>query len=132
MQPQTHRTRHAVRFIAQPAAQIFAGLVLLVIALTSRCVPACTGMALVALGATAATVERYQASPARGTLLVAHQLIYTSIYLLFVGAAFDAAVRSGIPLSWTAKVDLTASLAVVAIAARDAIRAMITPLSTGS
>jgi hypothetical protein len=130
MQPLIHQTRHAVRFITQPAVQILAGLMLLAVAFTSPGLPACTGMALVALGATAATVERLQSSPARGPLLYAHLLIYTSIYLLFVGAALDAAVRTGVPLSGLATLDVAASLAIVVIAGRDAIRAILAPLST--
>jgi hypothetical protein len=130
MQPLIHFPQRAIHFIVQPTAPILAGLSVLALVLTFPGMPPCTGMALVALGATSSTTNRLNQSTARGPLLLAHLMVYTAIYLLFVGATLDAAERSGIPLSGLAKLDLAASFAVVTIAARNAIRAILVPLKT--
>ena len=78
--------RSLARTISRPLILILAGLMVLSAAMLWRNFPAVTGMALVALGATTATAERFCMSNARGLLLVAHFAIYIALYLLFFGA----------------------------------------------
>lgn len=126
-----HSVSRGTALLLYSATPMLAGLVLLLAALLFPGLTACTGMALVALGATNSTRDRLGISPSRGPLFAAHALIYSAIYLLFIGATLDAAERSGIPLSGLAKLDLAASCAIVTIAARNAIRAILVPLRTG-
>jgi hypothetical protein len=103
----THRIGEVV---LQPAARVVAGLGLLLVTMAAPSFPACTGMALVALGATAMTIERLGHSPARGPALLAHAFVYIAIYLLFVGATLDAAARYERGLSAIARLDLSISV----------------------
>lgn len=129
MQP-LFQTRHSLAGGRFAAVHIAAGLTLLLFALLIPGLPACTGMALVAFGATSATIERLGGSPARGPLLLAHSSVYAAIYLLFVGASLDTSSRAGTTLSQLGTVDLAVSLAVVILAARIGIRAVRTPVQT--
>jgi len=94
----------------RPGVQVFTGLGMLLVAMANPGLPACTGMALVALGATAITIERIQCSPARTPWLLTHGLVYGAIYVLFVGATFDAASRKAAELTPLAQLDLAVSV----------------------
>lgn len=94
----------------RPAAQVFTGLTILFIAMIFPGSPACTGMALIALGATSLAIERYGSSPTRTPLLLANLLVYGTIYLLFVGATLDAAARRAGELSTISQLDLAFSV----------------------
>ncbi len=94
----------------RPEAQVVTGLLLLLVTTAVPSFPACTGMALVALGATAMTAERLGHSPARGPALLAHGIVYAAIYLLFFGATLDAASRCEGGLSVIARLDLSMSV----------------------
>lgn len=85
-------TRYAPQFL-------LAGLACLAVAVLCPPAGAMTGCALVALGACAALVRR----PGVGaTLLIAQLAVYGVIYLLFVGAAFDAALTEHAgPIPWS-------------------------------
>ena len=126
---QIHARRAAQR-LTQPAPQILLGLTILLIALVSPGFPACTGMTLIAFGATATTVVRYHKSPARAPLLTAHLLIYISIYLLFVGASLDNAARHGVAISPLAAVDFVVSLLPMAAATLAVVAAICGPAGT--
>jgi hypothetical protein len=115
--------------VFRPAAQVFVGLSLLLVTMALPSFPACTGMALVALGATAITAERLGQSPARVPALAAHVTIYAAIYLLFVGATLDAASRHGGPSPLT-MLDLALSIWPLAAAAKAVAAAIGHPLTS--
>ena len=75
-------------------------------------------MSLVALGATAATLERCRRRPTPPAVLAAHTIIYGGLYLLFVGAVLHAQARSPGGFGLLPAVDLAASLWPMAIALR--------------
>lgn len=87
-------------------------------------------MSLVALGATAATSKRLRQSPARTPLLLSHGLVYSAIYLLFIGSTLDAATRLAGGLSPFARLDLAASLMPMAVAAGVIAAAIRQPLTS--
>lgn len=91
-------------------ALIAVGLSLLLLATWWPILPAATGMALIALGATGATAERFRGTPALLPVLVAHLAIYGGLYALFVGAALHAAVPTNGRVGLAAAVDLAASI----------------------
>ena len=69
---------------------IAVGLLFLMAAMLWPGMPAVTGMALVTLGATDATLARYRRSVTRLPILVLHAAIYGGLYAIFVGATLDA------------------------------------------
>jgi hypothetical protein len=74
-------------------ALVALGLAILIVAAWWPAVPATTGMALVALGATHATIVRFRGF---STVVVLHATIYVMLYALFCGAACHSmAVRTG-------------------------------------
>lgn len=88
------------------------GLVMLAGAIVWR-LPAISGVALVSLGATLLTLERFRFAPSLPLILFAHCTVYGSLYLLFLAATFPGLKGDDsdalIPL-----VDLAASLAIMA------------------
>jgi hypothetical protein len=70
-----------------PAVIAF-GLIVLIAAVIEPALPAVTGMACVALGATLATISRFRSSRVLCPVITAHMLAYASLYLLFIGAVF--------------------------------------------
>lgn len=124
------QARRTASLLADPAVQIAVGLAALLVALFFQSHPACTGMSLVALGATAATSKRLRQSPARTPLLLSHGLVYSAIYLLFIGSTLDAATRLAGGLSPFARLDLAASLMPMAVAAGVIAAAIRQPLTS--
>ena len=102
-----------------------AGIGLLIASTWVSTLPVISGMALVTLGATAATIMRLANHRAASLLLACHASVYSSLYLLFVGAVWHASTvhsHSGWrPAEW---LDLAASLCIMALAARSAIVAI--------
>jgi hypothetical protein len=104
---------------------IAAGLVILIAAGNWPLLPAVTGMALVVLGATLATVERFQGTPALVPVLFAHVAIYGGLVALFVGASLHRAAESAGGAGWRLAIDLALSivpLAATILAVFDALR----------
>jgi hypothetical protein len=82
-----------LRASAIAPATIAAGLGVLVAQCWWPAVPVATGIALVALGAIIATIQRARRrSSFRGTLTLS-LFVYASLYLLLAGAILDAAIR---------------------------------------
>jgi hypothetical protein len=95
---------------------IAAGLAILAGAMLWPGVPAVTAMALVALGATSATLARFRGAAAFLPILLAHLLVYGGLYVLFVGATLDAVARSGAGVCTLTFIDLALSICPLAIA----------------
>jgi hypothetical protein len=96
---------------------IAAGLPILAAAMLWPVVPAVTAMALVALGATSATLTRFRGRDFVLPVVLAHVVIYGTLYALFVGATLHASdARHGGSLGFIATVDLVLSLGPLAIA----------------
>ena len=77
-------------------AWIGIGLGLLVASFWSPAVPVVTPMALVALGATAATTDRFRGMSYGYLIIVLNLTVYCGLYALFVGATLHAAgTRAG-------------------------------------
>lgn len=115
--------RWAPTLIALGLAQLAAGIAWSV-------VPVVTALALIAFGATLATIDRFRTSPALSPVLLLHAAIYGSLYALFIGAAFDAAMRAEAQLSWPSTIDLAASLPLAATAAGMLLSALRDPRAT--
>ncbi len=95
---------------------IAAGLAILMAAILWPGMPVVTAMALVALGATCATLARLRSAAAFLPMMLVHLAIYGSLYVIFVGATLDAATRSGPGLSILTIADLALSVCPLAIA----------------
>ena len=108
-----------------PTALIAVGLLVLLAAAWRPAVPAVTGMALVALGATATTLTRFRGIPALLPVTLVHLAVYGSLYALFVGAALHAAdTRFGPRLEAITIGDVIVSLVPMLVAGRLAWGAM--------
>jgi hypothetical protein len=111
--------RHAPRLIA-------VGLAIQLAFVWWPAAPVVTAMALVALGATGATIVRLANHRAAPLLVAAHLLVYGSLYLLFVGAVLHAAAAAsprGLELRLC--LDLAASIWPMAVAGKLAVAAVI-------
>ena len=103
-------------------AMIAVGLIFLVANCYYSTIPVTSGMALIALGATLAIVSRFRCSPALPALIAAHSFVYSTLYLLMVGAVLHAAfAKSATGLSLLQTLDLAMSMGVIAGAVRIAI-----------
>jgi hypothetical protein len=101
--------------VVQASTSLIAvGLVILIAAMIVRDVPIATAMALIALGATGATVPRFLHSRLLPAALLLHLTIYGGLYSLCIGATLDAASRTGAGLTALASVDLLLSIGPVA------------------
>jgi len=85
---------------------------------------AVTGLALVFLGATLATIERFRASPVLLPILLTHAAVYGSLYALFVGASLHSASRADGGVGWIVAIDLGLSLWPIAAAAGQVLDAL--------
>ena len=104
---------------------IAAGLTTLLIATWWPAAPIVTGMALVALGATATTIARFQEAAALPLATAVSVFVYLSLYLLFVAAVRHAAMigpQNG--LSIYQGLDFGASVMPMALAVRISWRAI--------
>jgi hypothetical protein len=79
---------------ANGPALIGVGLAALVAAMVVPGVPAVAAMAVVTLGATGVFVERYRGAAGLVPMLLAHLMVYSSMYALFVGATLHAAATT--------------------------------------
>src|SRR5262245_59296725 len=98
------------------ATAIAAGLTILAAALLWPGMPGVTGSALVILGATSATVQRFHGTRTFLPIMLVHLATYGSLYALFVGASLHAAAQTGPVLSNHTVVDLVLSIGPLAIA----------------
>jgi hypothetical protein len=92
-------------------ALIAVGLVVLLLATWWPAAPSVTAMAVLALGATGATLARFGRSPLLRTILPVHIVVYIGLYALFLGATLHAAktgLGGGVDL--TRAIDLAASV----------------------
>lgn len=90
---------------------IAAGLALLILATWWPALPIVSALAVLTLGATAATLARYRGSPLLRGILTVHVVVYTGLYALYFGAVCHAAsveARPGLDLVRAA--DLAASV----------------------
>jgi hypothetical protein len=78
----------------QGSGFILAGLAILAAGAIWPGTPCVMAMALVALGATIATLARVQNSPALVPAILFHLAVYSGLYALFVAATLHAAVAS--------------------------------------
>lgn len=104
------------------------GLVVLMASVAWPAVPPVTGMALVVLGATAATIERFRNGTALLPILLAYGAIYGGLYAMFIGAVLMSHVGPANQLAWRAAVDLVLSTLPMAAAiglAVDAVREVV-------
>jgi hypothetical protein len=96
---------------------IAVGLFTLLAAAWLPAVPVVTAMAILALGATYATLARFRGTPAIVPVMLVHTAAYVTLYGLFLGAALHAdtaATTAGLSL-WAA-LDVAASAVPMAIA----------------
>ncbi|MCI0334131.1 MAG: hypothetical protein L0228_13010 [Planctomycetes bacterium] len=113
----TRFTRHIPDRIAPPLIGL--GVVMLLMQLCWPLLPVATAVALIALGATFANIARRHRSVSLRAALAVHLFIYISLYLLFIGAICDAAMRGqqdGLSLLQT--IDLGLSAGVMALVVR--------------
>jgi hypothetical protein len=115
-----HRVQKTLRQLGRDlppgSAPIAAGLAILAAAILSPGVPAVTGMALVALGATIATTRRFRSPATIVPAMMLHLATYGSLYALFLGATLHAATQSGSRLSIFNILDLALSICPLAVA----------------
>ncbi len=95
---------------------IGAGLLVLFASVNWPMLPVVTGMALIGLGATGTTIERFRRSPAFVPVLVMHLAIYGGLYAIFVGATLHVATQSDAGIGLLAVIDLAVSLGPAAMA----------------
>lgn len=95
---------------------IAAGLAMIVTAAWVPAMPVVTAMAILALGATDATLDRFRNTPAIVPILLMHATIYVGLYGLFIGATLHAAAAaSPASLGFGAALDLAASSLPMAV-----------------
>ena len=104
------------RTCARSASLIGVGLLVLAMATCWPQVPAVTGMALVALGATAASIARFRRTTALLPISLLHVAIYGGLYALFVGATLHATAASAAGIGLPTVIDLAVSIWPVAAA----------------
>jgi hypothetical protein len=99
------------RSVQRGPAWIGVGLGLLVANAWWPAVPVVSAMALVALGATAVTVERFRGTPGAYLVVALNLVMYCCLYALFVGATLHhAGVRADHRLGTLTAIDLVASM----------------------
>lgn len=77
--------------------------------------PIVTAMAILTLGATDATIDRFRNTPAIVPVLLMHAIIYVGLYGLFIGATLHAAAASPAGLGIGTALDLIVSSLPMAI-----------------
>jgi hypothetical protein len=86
--------------------------------------PVASAMALIALGATGATIERVRSMSASHYITVVHLFVYLNLYLLFVGAVCHASVDGG-GIRLASGLDLAISVIPMALVVRRSLAAMV-------
>jgi hypothetical protein len=105
---------------------IGAGLVVLLAQTIWPALPALTAVAMIALGATNATIGRWLDNANLCRHLILSAVIYASLYLLFVGAVLDAAARTSFGrLELPQTMDLVMSVVVMAIAGHKTVTSIM-------
>jgi hypothetical protein len=124
MQSFHYRSRISMRNGGLGPALIAVGLIVLLAEPYSSRAPIVTAMALIALGATLATAWRYRCSPALPALIAAHLLVYSTLYVLLVGAVLHAAFAKSAGLDFLQVFDLGLSVGLMVAAIRIALLAI--------
>jgi hypothetical protein len=94
-------------------ALIAAGLMVLLAQLYWPVLPVASAVSLIALGATIATIARLHRTASLRSGIAIHLFIYASLYLVFIGAICDAAIRGpdgGLTLVQTIDLGMSAGL----------------------
>lgn len=95
------------------------GLALLLFYTWLPALPVVTAMAILTLGATHATIERFRGSPARMPILLLHATTYAALYGLFIAATLHpAASQSVVSLNAVVFADIFLSTLPICIALR--------------
>ena len=97
--PVSNSTGRKTTLAPSATACIGLGLALQIAATWWPIAPVVTALALVALGATSATVSRLANNRAAAPLLLAHLAIYSLLYVVYVGAVWHGA-HSGARQGW--------------------------------
>ena len=101
------------------APLIIAGLAALILVAAIPTVPAMTALSILTLGATNATLDRAQRSPAILMTQLLHSATYGSLYALFLGATLHSAASApNGELGAIAALDIAASVPPAALALR--------------
>ncbi len=104
---------------------IAAGMVLLLAASWWPAAPAVSGMALIALGATLTTIERFKDTATLRGLVAVHLFVYVKLYLLFVAATCHFAMSGqAVGLNLAQTLDLVASIGIMAVVLRRSLVAI--------
>jgi hypothetical protein len=112
-------TLNALRTLAPASSLIAAGLSVLLAQCYWSALPAATGLALVALGAICATIERSRHTASWRTMLAISLVVYGTLYFLLLGAILDSTMRAGPgSLALPQYIDFAISAFVMLIAAR--------------
>ena len=113
-------------FFQHGPALIAAGLSVLIAAAWWPAAPVITALALVILGATAATILRLAHRRVFCPVIALHLLVYASLYFLFIGAVWHATAAGQRP-AWHLwqSLDLAASVGPMALAARWTVASII-------
>jgi hypothetical protein len=93
------------------------GLAMMILVAWWPAMPVVLAMALVMLGATGATLERFGDSSSLRPILAVHVVTYAGLYALFIGATLDAATKRGGGVGWLQTIDLAASVVPILAAA---------------
>jgi hypothetical protein len=112
------RLHSQIASLAELSAPLIAvGLTILIAAVWIPALPVVTAMALLALGATNATLRRFRRSPTLVPALVLHATTYVGLYALCIGATLHAATNpSAQGLGASETLDLAASTLPMAVA----------------
>jgi hypothetical protein len=96
---------------------MFAGLAMLIAAACSPRLPVVSPMAIVALGATAATITQLARHKLAAQLLIVHWCVYSALYAYFLGAVWHAASHGPQP-GWQLGqlLDVAGSLCIMTLA----------------
>lgn len=100
-------------------AFIAVGLAVLLVSTWLPALPVVTAMALLTLGATDVTAQRFRGSPGYIPVMLLHATTYSALYGLFIAATLHAAGRvPNTPVSFTVILDIAASMLPILTALR--------------
>ena len=108
-----------------PAFLVSLGLTLLIASSFWARTPVITAIAIVTLGATDLTIQRFRRSTAYLGVIVLHAITYTGLYGTMVGARIHASASSPYPgmIAWLVA-DFTCSILPICLAARACLAAL--------
>jgi hypothetical protein len=124
MQLKTFQSR-AASFADSSASLIAVGLAFLIAGSWMPALPVVTAMAILALGATNATIARFSSSPSLVPVALLNAATYLALYGLFIGATLYAATAASTASvsAWTV-LDLAASTLPMAAVLHRTMRAL--------